>query len=88
MLRALGKKLILKPAPYRQASDGGLHLLEGSDPVSGRIYLVVSAGPKVTIQGLSHGCRVLATGYNGQSFDFEGHQLRVMDEAEIVMVLP
>lgn len=87
MLRALGKNLILKPAPPRQVSDGGIHLLAGADPVASHLYLVVSAGPKVTLPGLSYGCQVVALGSTGRSFDFEGHELRVMDEGEILMVL-
>lgn len=51
-------------------------------------YWVVSAGPKVKIDGLKHGGMVLCTGYTGQSFDFEGHPLRVVDQNEVLMVFP
>ena len=69
-------------------SDGGIHLLSGTDVSDTKVYYVVSAGPKVNIEGLKWGCRVLANGHIGQGLDWEGHPLRIMDQSEILMVLP
>jgi hypothetical protein len=88
MLRALGKKLIVRPEPLRTCSDGGIHLLPGTDPVGSRVYLLISAGPKVSLTGLSHGCRMLLDANTGQSFEFEGHPLRVFDQDDVLMLLP
>ena len=89
MLKALGTKLILRPVPASQVSPGGLTLVHlEKDPVVDHRYYVVSAGPKVTIQGLRHGGKVLVGHCSGQAFDFEGHPLRVIDQDDVLMVLP
>jgi co-chaperonin GroES (HSP10) len=87
MLKAIGTKLILRPAPKRTSSDGGIALPVDPDVTGTKLYFVISAGPKVTIEGLSHGCTVLCTAYEGQSFEFEGHPLKIVDEKEILMLL-
>lgn len=87
-LRALGTKLILRPEPHHTMSDGGIHLLGDPDDSNTKVYYVVSAGPKVSIEGLKWGCRVLANGHTGQGITWEGHPLRIMDQEEILMVLP
>ena len=88
MLKALGTKLILRPCPAPSRTESGLFVSHtGQDPVIDHRYFVVSAGPRVEITGLKHGGVVLCTGYTGQSFDYEGHPLRVVDQSEVLMVL-
>ena len=88
MLRALGSKLILRPVPAPKKSSGGIYLLASPDPIYDRTYYIISAGPKVAIDGLRHGGKVLVQAGSGQSFDFEGHPLRVIDQDDVLMVLP
>jgi co-chaperonin GroES (HSP10) len=69
-------------------SDGGIFFLEDPDVSGTKVYYVISAGQKVDIQGLTHGSRVLCTAYEGQSFEYQGHPLKVVDQKEILMLLP
>lgn len=87
MLKALGSKLILRPVPAPEI-QGGILLPQSRDPIYDHRYYVISAGPKVAIEGLRHGGIVLVGRGAGQSFEFEGHPLRVIDQDEILMVLP
>lgn len=88
MLRALGKKLILRPVPA-PAMSGGIHLPQTADPVYDHKYYVISCGPQVPFwSDLRHGGVVVVQQGSGQSFEYEGHPLRVIDRDDVLMVLP
>jgi hypothetical protein len=87
MLKAIGSKLILTAVAHRQWSDGGIALPLDTRGTDYKLYHVISAGPKVTIEGLSHGCVVLCDPSTGQGFDFEGFSLKIVEQKEILMLL-
>lgn len=89
MLKALGKKLLLRPALPHTMSDGGIHLVnQSNDDCADRIYHVVSIGPDVKIEGLQWGTRVLISGHTGVGFTWENYPLRLVHEDEVLMILP
>ena len=82
MIRATGKRVIVRERPALVRSVGGLHLVEryGDPSADGD---VVSSG----VEEVEVGQRVMVKPYGGKEIQWEGKKYRVLEESEILGVI-
>jgi chaperonin GroES len=84
----LHDKVIIKPAPSAEKTAGGI-IIPDTAKEKPQLGIVLAAGPgkkdePVTVK---KGDKVLYSKYAGTEFEYEGQQLMIMRESDILAVL-
>ena len=93
-IEPLGSKVVVKRTEADEVTAGGIVLPDSAreKPSQGRVLSVgngalLGDGSRGTMQ-VSEGDRVLFSSYSGTEIDVDGGKLLIMNEADILAVLP
>jgi len=93
-IEPLGSKVVVKRTEANEVTAGGIVLPDSAreKPSQGRV-LSIGNGPLLEDGGrgtmqVSEGDRVLFSSYSGTEIDVDGDTLLIMNEADILAVLP
>jgi len=90
----LGEKVIVRPAEAEEVTAGGIVLPDNArqKPQQGRVLSVgdgrlMPDGSRATVQ-VTEGDRVLFSRYAGSKVEIDGEELLIMNEGDILAVVP